>query len=89
MPSRRRWTSRRRRRQVRRIAAATSTIGATMVGSGRRPRCVLFRLHKLLALGLPAADFVVGSAPQDEQARQWDGRYDGLSIGTTIGGEDQ
>ena len=59
MPSRRRWTSRRRRRQVRRIAAATSTIGATMVGSGRRPRCVLFRLHKLRAVGLPAADFVV------------------------------
>ena len=26
---------------------------------------------------------------QDAQAMQWDSRYDGLAIGTSIGGEDQ
>eukprot|EP01045_Picozoa_sp_COSAG04_P013262 COSAG04_NODE_932_length_9350_cov_665.689007_2_plen_196_part_00 len=60
------------------------------LGEAAKVRALPFaHLHKLLAVGLPTADFVVGSASQDEQARQWDGRYDGLSIGTTIGGEDQ
>ena len=30
-----------------------------------------------------------GDAAMDEQARQWDSRYDGLAIGSSIGGDDQ
>jgi hypothetical protein len=30
-----------------------------------------------------------GDAAKDEQARQWDSRYDGLEIGTSVGGIDQ
>lgn len=30
-----------------------------------------------------------GDAAMDEQAKQWDSRYDGIAIGTSIGGDDQ
>jgi hypothetical protein len=30
-----------------------------------------------------------GDAAMDERAKQWDSRYDGLAIGSSIGGDDQ